>query len=203
MKDVVANSKKGDRVGFTEQQASKWEHAQTSFTYEQLVDDILPAYKVADFDVFLDFCHHPTVSEVTHVTQFVPDIIGEGAHVTFARPTFLAGHRTRIDIVTLDPNASTTWKAHNGHEFVYVLDGEVVCEFAENLAGERHRQQVPKGTAIAFHSGLFHIFRNNGKKKALLVAARPSCSSSASQVEAHSTESSPVALEEPSPGSTL
>src|ERR1043165_8740306 len=47
------------------QQVGRWERGDQPFTYKQLVEVILPAYEIPDWDTFLDSCRDPSLKDVT------------------------------------------------------------------------------------------------------------------------------------------
>lgn len=160
-------------------QIKRWEKGEAAFTYQQLVEDIFPAYEVEDFDLFYDFCGKPKLSDVVllKAQDFTPLSISERSIDIFTASAKLKNIRTRIDRIKFAPGKDqvTHWGPHAGHEFVYVLKGNVVCcvsEGRDENGAERH--ELTAGMAIAFPSRLFHKFVNNSDEEAELVAAKPS-----------------------------
>ena len=179
-KHVAQESKRRGKQEFSEGRVNKWEKGRTSFTYKQLEESILPAYRIDDFDIFVDFCRPPSLDDVTEIDakSFTASPIAlDGAIDQYLNKGFLKAHRTRIDKVTFrqGKGQTTPWGAHDGHEFVLVLQGSVNCEFAVTADGPRKSYTISEGGAIAFPSALFHKFSNaSDSEPAVLVAARPS-----------------------------
>jgi hypothetical protein len=164
---------------FKSGQVTKWENGKSSFSYKKLVEVILPAYEIDDFDVFVDFCHPPSLTDIAviNTVDFTKSPIAPGTVAEYLTAGFLKDHRTRIDRVTFAANASepTPWGRHDGHEFLLVLKGAVVCEFADREHDERKKYTLTTGMAVAFPSSLFHQVSNANKSEAAeIVAARPS-----------------------------
>lgn len=179
-KKIAKESEEHSKNSFTHQQVGRWENATQTFTYKQLVEDILPAYQILDFDTFLDFCRGPSVEDVTFISadQFTPGHLSEGVDDFFVARPFLEKrqHRTRIDKVIFRPGKTnvTKWGCHNGHEFVLVVKGAVVCEFAVNKKDTPLTRTLTTDMAVVFTSSLFHRFGNaSDTDDAVLVVAKP------------------------------
>lgn len=186
--DVAERSKqKGvSKNPFKARQVTAWESGSTGLDYRRLVEDVLPAYRIDDFDTFIDYCIPPTLADITVIedAHFGAIPIAPGITNKAVGLGFLNNHRTRIDRVEFSgkaPAEPTSWAPHNGHEFVLVLEGSVVCELAANEHDtERFTRTLTEGQAIAFHSGLYHRFSNASEtNRAKLVAAKPSHSRTA------------------------
>jgi quercetin dioxygenase-like cupin family protein len=177
--NVAMESKRKATKAFGKNQVAKWENGTSRLPYKRLVEDILPSYHIDDVDVFIDFCLPPSLDDVTVIkaNDFTTSPIADGAIDQYLNTGFLKSHRTRIDKVTFQPGRtqSTPWGPHDGHEFVLVLRGEVVCEFAVQDSGDKKEFKIAAGSAIAFPSALYHRFYNaSDSEGAELVAARPS-----------------------------
>lgn len=168
------------QCGVQAKQIGKWEKGTVAFTYKQLVEKILPAYRVEDFDLFIDFCGKPTLADVVIIPadHFTPFHITDHTIDYIVATDLVERTRTRIDRIKFGPgtNQVTRWGAHGGHEFVLVLQGSVTCHFAEDNDVEHAKPyRLEAGMAISFPSRLFHKFANASESEgAELVAAKPS-----------------------------
>ena len=133
----------------------------------------------ADLDRFVDYCQAVQMDDVAKLTtddhNEIRALVGSKnlGKVRRLDPSSLKSNRTRIDILSWDPEMRTPWRQHEGHEFVHVLHGEVRCKFAETEDGEPTEYVVRQNEAIAFPSKLFHEFWNPTDKKIELAVARP------------------------------
>jgi hypothetical protein len=182
-RDVAAESKGGNNP-FRATHVTKWETGKGSFSYKRLVEDILPAYHISDFDTFIDFCLPPSLEQISVFTEtdFGNNPIVRGIVVRSVSVGYLNQHRTRLDSVTFAPGQKpqTAWAAHAGHEFLFVQKGAIVCEFAMKEKDDRKREVVKAGMAIAFPSSLFHSCSNySDSEPAELMVAKPSYSEAA------------------------
>jgi len=183
-KKVADESRAKAKKPFGQAQVNKWEKGTQTFTYRRLIQDIFPSYRIDDIDVFIDFCRHPGLEDVTVIKaeEFTRSPIADGAIDQYLNRGFLKSHRTRIDKVTFPKGKApgTSWGSHDGHEFVLVLRGAVTCEFAVEVSGEKLIRTIAAGDAVAFPSALYHKFFNASEtEEAELVAARPSRSGTA------------------------
>ena len=169
---------------FRRAQVNSWENGLTRISYTALVEQILPAYHIEDFDTFIDFCRVPSCDDITVINKddFGKNPIAPGTIARSIGIDFLGNHRTRIDRVTFSPGTKkpTRWAPHDGHEFVVVLKGSVTCEFAVEEHGEIKAFTLDTDMAIMFPSALYHRFYNaSNDVEAELVAAKPSFSGTA------------------------
>lgn len=146
--EIAKSSERRSAKKFGPLQVGRWENSKQAFTYKRLIEDILPAYQIPNFDTFLDFCRPPSIEDVTVIEagQFTPARLSDGVTDYFVAKPFLekGQHRTRIDRVVFAPGKSniTTWGRHEGHEFVLVLEGAVDCEFAVDEDAPRKRHSL-------------------------------------------------------------
>lgn len=180
-KDIAKRSHTSGGKPLTEDDVGHFERQKTQLNYDRLVKDILPAYGVADFDTFLDFCRGPSLADIRIIQtdDFSSSRITKGILDLHVSPDVLGPSRTRIDWITLEPGSETSWGAHDGHEFVLVLVGTVKCEFASEEKGPRQEHMLTRGMAVAFPGALFHRFLNPAQKPAKVVSGRPAHSGTA------------------------
>ncbi len=178
--EISQESEHLSKKAFAPLQVVRWEGGKQSFSYKRLVEDILPAYEIHDFDTFLDSCRCPSLDDVTVIpaNSFTRSEIREGVRDFYVTKAFLekSQHRTRIDRVVFSAGKQNTtdWGNHNGHEFVLVLKGVVTCEFAVNKRDCRQPHTLTTGMAVVFPSSIFHRFANaSDTEEAVLVVAKP------------------------------
>jgi hypothetical protein len=175
---VAQRSKQHSKNPFVRRQVNKWESGDSRLDYATLVNDILPAYQIEDFDTFVDYCRQPSLNDVVVIqaSEFGHNPMAPGTVSHAVARAFLKEHRTRIDRVTFAAGApeSTSWAPHLGHEFVLVLKGTIKCEFAVGEFDDRREVTLTDGMAVVFNSALFHRFSNgDNSRDAEIVVAKP------------------------------
>jgi mannose-6-phosphate isomerase-like protein (cupin superfamily) len=181
--DVATESRRGNNA-FSSGRVTKWESGKTGINYKRLVEDILPAYQIEDFDTFIDFCLPPSIDDITVFAEkdFGNNPIVPGIAVQSVSVGYLNKHRTRLDRVMFEPGKKqqTSWAPHIGHEFLFVQKGAIVCEFAVEERGQKKTVVIKAGMAVAFPSALFHsCYNNSDTESAELMVAKPSYSGTA------------------------
>jgi quercetin dioxygenase-like cupin family protein len=142
------------------------------------VMDLIEAHGFDCFDLFVDFFQRTLASDVRVIREADRShskIGSKEARMNRVDPTFLGGHRTKIEIVELPKDEFTDFHFHSGHEFVCVDRGYVRAEF-KDCFGLVVVQELKEGDSVAFSSLVDHRFTNLGNGPARLIAARPSLS---------------------------
>lgn len=172
--DITDASKVGGKRGFAIQEVGKFENG-VGFSYQRLVEKILPAYgivDVGDFDLFVDHCKGHSIDDVVFVMD-TSRIIHENheSEEILINPEDLKSNRSRISVIKI--RTSTKWQQHEGHEFVLVSKGRVRAEFSVEQDGRRTTQELKAGQGVAFPCALFHSFTNIDSVESEITIARP------------------------------
>jgi hypothetical protein len=130
---------------------------------------------VRDFDLFIDYCREVSLEDVVVVKPHDRKGLAGAlrGYDSLVPAEILGGNRTRLDIFRWLKDVGSVWGAHEGHEFVHVLNGILMCEFGLDDTAERKQYKLAKGDGIAFPSMLKHRFWNPGPKRVEFAVARP------------------------------
>lgn len=161
----------------TENVIRKWEKNLASPSYEKVVNEILPAYKVDD--VFQFICAECYPNKIEENIIFIQrcehsEINTLGMKFHFVVPEILNNHPIRIDQCVLSPTVTTKVEKNSGHEYILVIDGGLKIHF--NFDEIEKSFVLQAGDAIAFQSCLPHWIENPTEKESKFVIARPAIS---------------------------
>jgi len=184
IKDIAENSKRHPtecKKAVQEPTISQIETQGDGFSYNTLIENILPAYgikDIGDYDLFLDYCVNHSVETISIVRANERDIHNSSNETqeTLVSPDKLRGNRIRISTIEINAGGRTVWQNHPGHEYVMVDKGRVTAEFADTKdtpADRRVQYELNPGDGVAFSSLIYHSFINKNPGPARLIVARP------------------------------
>src|ERR1700685_2736171 len=112
--DIAKNSIKNGKKTVPDSNISSIENDGKGFSYEHLIEHVLPAYgikDICDFDLFLDYCVNHSVKTISVIRNAERDTLNtDDTKEILISPEKLKGNRTRISVIEIRVGKRTKWQ---------------------------------------------------------------------------------------------